>query len=90
MRLSPVLVFLLLVPLACGYANYADPIDSFSIPPSLAFSSSDSQKSFDVSVTDSAVYYKGYYSFGDGSPYFWYAPRKTEHTYIDDVIVYGS
>lgn len=73
-RFGP-LILLIFLPLACGYANYADPVDSFSVPPSLSFSVGETQKLLDVSVTDSAVYYKGYYSFGDGA---WHAFNFTQ------------
>lgn len=54
------------MPLVCGYPHFSDPIAGFSSLPLISFSAGESQKSLSVSVTDSAVYYKGHYSFGDG------------------------
>ncbi len=27
-------------------------------------------------------------SYSDGTPYYYYAPRKTEYLYVDDIVVY--
>lgn len=70
MKLAPLIAMLLILPLASSYENYADPVSGFTMPSSVSFASGESQKGLSVSVTDSAVYRTGHYSFGDGS---WHA-----------------
>lgn len=60
------LLFLLFIPFACAYQGYSDPVSGFSVPASLQFAADEQQRPLAVSVSDDAVYYKGYYSFDDG------------------------